>query len=557
MPYPQMLEYNEAVQHPAHSFVDPELKQASIKENNLGLPVVMSGGFALTYTLTTARRKYAVRCFHREIPSIEQKYNAISKTLRSVEKGYFVDFDFQKSGIKVGKGIFPIVKMDWVEGDPLGIWLDKQYQDSIALDTARTDFLSIACFLEREGIAHGDIQNGNVMMSKGRIKLIDYDGMFVPGLPQGNGSEVGHKHFQHPDRRANDYGPTMDRFSFIALDLSLQAVIEDKSLYPRFRDGGETIVFKANDFADPENSEIFRLLLAKAKLRNHVQNFGAICEGALSAVPTLEEFIAGRNIPRTKTPISVTTITKVAPRPVGYISAFPVVDALNYSVALPRVGDKIELIGKIVEVKPGVGRYGRGRGMPYIFINFGPWRGNIVKISVWSEGLTKLKEKPSNVWVGRWVSVTGLLDPPYESKKYGYSHLSITVEEDGQIQQLDEAQARFRLASIGKPTPLRNRDLVKDVVRGSGPSSRSATPTSTTSRPAAVTKGTQPSRNRDIVNKFKQGGQQTSPTPSATSSPVLKQAAVQHRSQGAFDRIPVWLWVVGGIIVLLLLLGKH
>jgi hypothetical protein len=38
--------------------------------------------------------------------------------------GYFVDFDFQKAGIKVRQGTFPIVKMDWVEGDPLGVWLE-------------------------------------------------------------------------------------------------------------------------------------------------------------------------------------------------------------------------------------------------------------------------------------------------------------------------------------------------------------------------------------------------------------------------------------------------
>jgi hypothetical protein len=96
------------------------------------------------------------------------------------------------------------------------------------------------------------------MVANGDIKLIDYDGMFVPGMRPGNGSETGHKHFQHPDRRVSDFGPKMDRFSFIALDLSLKAVIEDKSLYAKFREGGETVVFKANDFTDPGNSEIFR-----------------------------------------------------------------------------------------------------------------------------------------------------------------------------------------------------------------------------------------------------------------------------------------------------------
>jgi len=67
-------------------------------------------------------------------------------------------------------------------------------------------------------MAHGDIQNGNIMMSPSGVKLIDYDGMFVPGMTPGNGSEVGHKHFQHPTRASGDFGPKMDRFSFIALD---------------------------------------------------------------------------------------------------------------------------------------------------------------------------------------------------------------------------------------------------------------------------------------------------------------------------------------------------
>jgi hypothetical protein len=112
-----------------------------------------------------------------------------------------LDFDFQNAGIKVRHNTFPIVKMDWVEGDPLGVWLDSNFDNVSALDKTRAQFQAIAGFLEREGVGHGDIQNGNVMLSNGNIRLIDYDGMFVPGLLTGNGSEVGHRHFQHPDRR--------------------------------------------------------------------------------------------------------------------------------------------------------------------------------------------------------------------------------------------------------------------------------------------------------------------------------------------------------------------
>src|SRR5215831_4034436 len=310
MAYPQIVEYHEAVQHPSQAFIDPELKQGSVAENNLGLPLVMSGGFALTYAVTTPRRKCAVRCFHREIPAIQQKYDAISKKLRSLTNGCFVDFDFQQSGISVRQRVFPIVRMDWVEGDTLGVWLDKHFDDRRALEKARSDFAAIARLLEREGIAHGDIQNGNVMVTNSDIKLIGYDGMFVPGMRPGQGSETGHKHFQHPDRRVSDFGPSMDRFSFIALDLSLRAVIADKSLYPKFREGGETIIFRANDFADPEHSEIFRRLAAMPKLKDRARNFAAICEAPLAAVPTLDDFLAGRNIPAARTPIKTSAVSQ-------------------------------------------------------------------------------------------------------------------------------------------------------------------------------------------------------------------------------------------------------
>jgi hypothetical protein len=277
--------------------------------------------------------------------------------------GFFVTFDFQKPGIKIRQDAFPIVRMDWVEGDPLGVWLEKHFDNPPALQKARAEFFKIASFLEREGIAHGDIQNGNVMMSQGGIKLIDYDAMFVPSLPTGSGSETGHKHFQHPGRASRHYGPKMDRFSFIVLGLSLQALSEDKSLHRKFCEGGETIIFKANDFADPQQSQIFQWLLARPKLKDQVRNLAAICEADIAAVPTLEDFLTGRNIPTARA-------SKAPLRTKAYISAFPVVDALDFAAALRCVGDRVELIGKIVEVKHDVGRRGRARVKPYVFINF-------------------------------------------------------------------------------------------------------------------------------------------------------------------------------------------
>ena len=166
MSYPAIVEYNEALQHPETAFIDPELKQGRVKETNLGLPLALSGGFALTYMLSAPTQQLAVRCFHREVPSAEKRYAAIAPKVSSLRSSYFVDFTYQAIGIRVKNGVFPIVRMDWIDGDTLGVFLDKKAADSSSIRKLRSEFQALATFLEREGIAPGDIQNGNVIVAK-------------------------------------------------------------------------------------------------------------------------------------------------------------------------------------------------------------------------------------------------------------------------------------------------------------------------------------------------------------------------------------------------------
>jgi predicted Ser/Thr protein kinase len=588
MPYPQIIDYNEAVQNPAQSFLDRELKTGSIRVNSLGLPIVLSGGFALTYTVSTAGKQYAVRCFHREIPAIELKYREISKKLRVLNGNYFVGFEFQSDGILVKGHWFPIVRMDWIDGDTLGVWLDKNYRNSAALLRARDEFRKLALYLDRQGIAHGDIQNGNVMMSERGIKLIDYDGMFVPGIPLAESSEYGHKHFQHPQRAPSNYGRLMDRFSFIVLDLSLDAVIGDSTLYTKFREGGETIIFKANDFADPKSSEVMSVLSATPSLRERARWLAAICEADIGAVPSLDDYIAGRNIPRAAPTNGSDRVSPERPSVRKYIAAYHVVDARDYSGARKRVGDRVELIGKIVELRHGTGKYGRGKSRKYVFINFGFWRGNIVKLSIWSEGLARLTQKPTDAWVGRWVSVTGLIDPPYHNVRWGYTHLSISVQENGQIQFLDEAQALFRLdkGPAVQRKPGGQVDSGGSGHPGSGEAARSGNsagagkPVGSGQADPTGAPGTR-SKNQEILRRFTQFGASPSSAPVNPGAQVppapQPQTPGQNQSRSSIPassvanssgpghanalfsfvrRVPLWVWVVVGL-GLLYVVGQH
>ncbi|WP_270668100.1 MULTISPECIES: CFI-box-CTERM domain-containing protein [unclassified Aeromonas] len=501
MSYPTLEQYNEAFQHPHLALTDPELKLGSIATTGLGLPLALCGGFALTYTIKNGTKKHAVRCFHKQSNALEKRYISISSRLKSLRSPYFVDFEFQPQGVRVAGKSFPIVKMAWASGTTLGEFLERNHRSSSNLLNLRASLQSLAKYLESQGMAHGDVQPGNVMVADAgnKVQLIDYDGIFVEELKTLGSSELGHRNFQHPKRASSSWNATLDRFSFISLDLAIRALASHPELWSKTHSDGDSILFKANDFADPSQSSIFSDLVGRGNFAEDAKNFAAICKSAFDKTPTLEDFLAKRNIPQVA--ITVAKPSQESQEIVAqYLSAFPVLDATNYSLCSGFVGDKVELIGQVIEVNQNKTRHGK----PYVFINFGPWQGHIVKISIWSEGLGALTTTPTASWVGKWVSVTGLMEPPYVSRKYNYSHLSISITQGSQLHLISEKEARFRLA---------------------GSSTRSANPGARTS-------------NQEILDSIKTGSvsaRTTSPFPptatgrTSTAAPATSNQAVLQR----------------------------
>ena len=497
MAYPSFEQYNNALQAHQKLLADPELQRGTVAKTGLGTPLAISGGFALTYTITSGSKKYAVRCFHKESKALEKRYQAIARRLAQLRSPYFLDFEFQPKGISVDGGSYPIVKMAWARGVTLGEFLEDNRRNKGALANLPSLLDALSAFLEKERVAHGDLSTGNIMVSgiSGAIQLIDYDGMFVEEIRDLGNSELGNINFQHPDRKSkNPFGPTMDRFSLIALSLALKALNEDPALWDRTNSDMDAVVFRARDFIDPSSSAVFSELMRKPALAAHAQNFAAVCRAPVEKAPSLEDFLAGRNIPAST--IQIAAKPREGSLKLGYMGVYDVLDATNYEACLRRVGDKIEVVGRIVEVKEDKARSGK----PYLFINFGPWQGKIFKVSIWYEGLTAISNKPVASWVGKWVSVLGLMEPPYVSVKYKYSHLSINVTANGQMNVITEAEAKLRLAA------------------------------------PSLSKGTVvPTSNREALNKIKGGHQSTGPTSrpqAATSSPNQSVLTSIHKAQG-------------------------
>ncbi len=445
MPYPSLERYNEAFHAHASLLTDPELKRGSLAKTGLGMPLAISGGFALTYTITSGGNKFAVRCFHRDAPGLERRYAAIDRRLKQLRSPYFLEFQFQPTGITVGGAPYPIVKMAWAKGETLGEFLEDKRGDAIALGKLIDALDALGAFFEREGISHGDVQTGNLMVSGGgsQIQLIDYDGMYVDEIKDLRSEELGHLNFQHPGRKSkNPFGPGLDRFSLISLRVALKALRADPSIWAKTKSELDAIVFRANDFADPSASLAFARVAAAPGMAAEVAAFAAICKSPMDRTPSLADFVAGRNTPSMA--IALSGAVAVGATRAGYIGAYAVLAANDYKACLAQVGFKVEVIGKIVDVAEK-----RGKGGRYLFVNFDFWKRDGFRLAIWKSGLDTFAQEPDRSWVGKWVSVTGLMDPPYTNPEHGCTHVSISIASPNQISLIDEAEARWRLAGPG------------------------------------------------------------------------------------------------------------
>ena len=297
MPWPSIADYTASVQNPDKLFEDPELMGGRVgRHPSRGTPLVYAGNFAAVYPMETAGgRKYAVRCFTREVKDQRERYGHLDAYLRGVRPDAFVTFKYEDRGIKVRGDWFPIVKMTWVEGKRL----DRFVEDNLS----RPDLILDVCArwrgangsLRGLNIAHNDLQHGNIMVqADDSLRLVDYDGIFLPQFSGEPSPELGHAQFQHPLRKTNDYGEYIDNFPALVLYLSLLALSVDPGLWQRFYTQ-ENLILSKSDYADPAKSECFRALNNNPHptVRYLAEKLQHLCSVPVDQVPELEDILSG------------------------------------------------------------------------------------------------------------------------------------------------------------------------------------------------------------------------------------------------------------------------
>jgi WD40 repeat protein len=308
MAWPLSQDYNEAVQNPASSFSDSELREGQPTTNALGFPLPRSGNFADVYEFhcPATQGRWAVKCFTRAVPGLRDRYADISRYLAQANLPFTVDFTYQEQGIRVRGQWYPVLKMRWVEGFLLNEFVRDALDKPALLESLTQIWVRMGRRLREARVAHADLQHGNVLLVPGSkttslaVKLVDYDGMCVPALIGSPSGEAGHPAYQHPRRLREDAcRPDLDRFPLLVVATALRCLtVGGRTLWDRY-DNGDNLLFREADLRMPGESGLFRELwqLGDPLARALVGHLALACQGTLEQVPPVDELLADGGIP--------------------------------------------------------------------------------------------------------------------------------------------------------------------------------------------------------------------------------------------------------------------
>lgn len=549
MPFalPTPNDYQQVLQNPRIFLGDNRLKICNIEKDPRGMPKVRSGGFALTYRLENGNQKWALRCFHKAVTERERMYTAICRYISTHRSDILVPVEYINQGVLVKGSWYPITIMDWVEGDTLNNFLYKNINNPSLVVSLGAVFVHVTDELERLNIAHGDLSQLNILICNGKMILVDYDGMFVPELAGKKSTELGNPHFQHPRRSADDFNPTLDRFSEIVIYLTLKGLALNPRLYQDFGKGGEGLIFKRDDFINPFNSRLLAALEKFLELNDLIRQFRTICVGDISDVPKLGDFLE-------KLPIVIRPSTIPASLP-SLTNQFLPLNATNRGTLLENEGEYITVIGQITNLREAISR----RNEPYALFNFGNYKQHCFTVVLWSEALgllTKSGKKPGDYY-NQWVAVTGFVTIYLTSSG---ATPQIVLESPTNIEIISDQEAQNRLAEkpnevietarpavIQEPSRQASKKIplstvnVQSVNRSSANQGQSVKESKAKTTQSSISPLGQPIEKADKLNRlYLDSNKYSQPNPGGGLLAETKPQKTQKKKR-FFERINEWL----------------
>ena len=296
--YPSFDTYGRKIKANIHGNINDPILMTGMpipSKVRRGALLSFEGGCAIIFKIQVNNKFYALKCWQREISGLEKRLVETEKYLKTISLPYFVDFSFCKNGFKDDNGkFFPILRMDWVEGDTLTNFVLKNIGNQSKIKDIAKQFLEMVQKLHANNISHCDLQGGNIMVKQNDdICLIDYDGICTPSLQNEKDNIAGLPGFQHPFNKKT-LGLKADYFSELVIYLSLLAFSEDKKLAQNI--DNKKWLFSEDDLKKPDNSLIIKKLLKMSSdIQSLTKQLIGFCKTDASKLQPLED-IVGSNI---------------------------------------------------------------------------------------------------------------------------------------------------------------------------------------------------------------------------------------------------------------------
>jgi hypothetical protein len=212
------------------------------------------------------------------------------------------------------------------------------------------------------------LQHGNVLLVPATnanalsLKLIDYDGMWVPALAGSPPGEVGHAAYQHPQRlREGTCSLEVDRFPLLVVATALTALKRGGRALWHWYDNGDNLLFRQEDFEAPSKSRLFSELLKAAdpSVRVLAENLIEAARNPLEQTPPLDELLpeprgpsapaVRRAPPPAEAEPAVTAAAPSAPADAAFWDSSPPEQTRpNYLIPLLAAAVPVALLGVVV-----------------------------------------------------------------------------------------------------------------------------------------------------------------------------------------------------------------